>query len=185
LSSEGNKFIHVDFSIQTRDLFRANLGLAKIRLIVGLGFSLCLITGLVIFFLMIDEQLILLETSPLFVALPLVALGGQVLRLHALCRKYVSRLTESQRRMQYMFSADDDGYDVASGESFSHLSWDDVLKIIEKPTSFLIFLSPYDCQIIPKRGFHRAADIEVLRAIVRSSIGVKAKFLEAHTATTG
>lgn len=73
--SEGNQIIHVDFSITTRDLFRANLALSKFRLILGLGFSLLLISGLVVFFLMIDEQLILLETSPLFVGVPL--LGGR------------------------------------------------------------------------------------------------------------
>jgi hypothetical protein len=182
LISKGNKIIHVDFSITTRDLFRANLALSKVRLILGLGFSLCLISGLVIFFLMIDEHLILLETSPVFVGLPLLAVGGQVLRLHALCRKYVARLAESQRRMQYMFSLHGDGYDVASGESFSHISWKDVLKIVERPASFQIFLSEYACQILPKRGFHQTSDIEALRAILRSSIGVRAKLLESHKA---
>lgn len=104
------------------------------------------------------------------------------MRLHAFCRKYVSRLTESQRQIQYMFSLHGDGYDVASGESFSHVSWNDVLKIIERPASFQIFLSEYAWQIIPKRGFHQNSDIADLRAMLLSSIGVKAKLLEPHTA---
>jgi hypothetical protein len=180
LRTEGNTIVHIDFSIETRDLFRANLSLAKVRLIFGVGFSICLILGLVILFIAIDEKAILLETSPLFVALPLVAVSGQILRLHAVCRKYVASLTETGRRTQYMFYDYGDGYDVASGESFSHISWNDVLRIVEKPNSLQIYLSKYDIRIIPKRGFHQTADIDILRSMLLSSIGARAKLLEYH-----
>lgn len=181
--SEASKIIHVDFSIESRDLFRASLRLARVRLILALVFSLCVISGVVLLFIAIDEKAILLQTSPLFVGLPLVAVGGQILRLHAACRKYVAGLTEAQRRTKYTFYDHGDGYDVTSGESFSHVSWQDVLRIVEQPNSLQIHLSKYDIRLIPKRGFHQPEDIDALRAMLLSSVGPKAALLESHKAT--
>jgi hypothetical protein len=169
--------VYADFSIETRDLFRANIFLARFRLILGLGFSLCLISGLVLLFVTIDEKTILWETSPLFVGIPLVAVGGQVLRLHATCRKYIGGLTEAQRRMQYMFYDHSDGFDVSSGASFGHISWRDVLRVVEQRDSFQIYLSKNDFRIIPKRGFHQPGDIARMRAMLSSSTGVKTELL--------
>jgi hypothetical protein len=180
LAIETSKTVYVDFSIETRDLFRANLSLARVRLTLGLAFSICLISAMVLLFLVIDEKTILLETSPLFIALPLVAVGGQILRLHAACRKYVAGLAEPQRRLQYTFYEHGDGYDVTSGESFSHVSWKDVLRIVEQPHSLQIYLSKYDIRIIPKRGFHQARDIEVLRGMFLSSISTRARLLKSR-----
>ena len=145
---------------------------------LGVAFSVCLISGLMLLFLIIDEKAILMETSPLFIGLPLVAVGGQILRLHAACRKYVAGLTESQRRMQYAFYEHGDGYDVTSGESFSHVSWKDVLRLVERPRSLQIHLSKYDIRIIPKRGFHQGQDIGVLRSLLLASLGTKAHLLK-------
>src|SRR5436309_10073899 len=139
MSSESVSSIHIDFSVEARDLFRASIDMAKLRLLLGLGFSLALITGLVIFFVTIDEKLILLQTSPLFIGIPLLAVGGQVLRMHAACRKYVCSLSPSQRRMRYWFSEAADSYDVASGDSTGRISWNDVLKVVETQKYILIF----------------------------------------------
>ncbi len=177
--AEPIRTVRLDFSIESRDLFRASLSLAKIRLLIGLAISAGLISGLVYFFILIDEKVILLKTSPLFVALPLMAVGGQVLRMHATCRKYVRSLSGEQRRLRFTFCSGSDGYDLRSGESFSHISWKDVLKIVEQPASVLIFLSRYDLQIIPKRGFNDASDLLTLRQILLSSAGRKAKLLES------
>jgi hypothetical protein len=173
-----SRTIHLDFSIESKDMFRANLRLAKWRLLVGLAFTVFLISGLVLLFIVIDERTILLQTSPLFIGLPLVAVGGQVLRLHAICRKYVAGLTETQRRTQYAFYEDGDGYDVISGESFAHISWQDVLKITELRDSFQIHLNKYHIRIIPKRGFHQASDIEALRRVLVSAIDARAHLLK-------
>ncbi|HMJ24555.1 MAG TPA: YcxB family protein [Pyrinomonadaceae bacterium] len=175
--SNEDSVVYADFSIETRDLFRANIFLARFRLLLGLGLSLCLISGLVLIFVAIDEKTILWETSPLFVAMPLLAVGGQVLRLHATCRQYIGGLTEAQRRMQYMFYDRGDGFDVSSGESFGHISWRDVLRVVEQRDSFQIYLSKYDVRIIPKRGFHQPSDIPRLRAMLSSSPGAKAELL--------
>ena len=130
--------IHFDFEINQRDLFRMNLDLAKWRIVTGLVVAAIPIVGLSYFFVLIDEKKILLQLSPLFIGLPLATVGGQVLRLHAICRKFVAGLPDSQRRVHYLFQAETDGYDVTYGESFSHVAWNDVLKAIEKP-AYLCF----------------------------------------------
>lgn len=132
MTANDNATVLVDFEIDRRDLFRANMGLAKWRLLIGVIVVLTLFLPLAYFFIMIGEQTILLQTSPLFIGLPLVALGGQVLRLHANSRKYVSALSASQRQLQYMFQSSSDGYDSSSGGSFGHIAWKDVMKVVEK-----------------------------------------------------
>jgi len=178
MSSESDSSIHIDFSVDARDLFRASLDMAKLRLLLGLGFSLALITGLSIFFVIINEKLILLQTSPLFIGIPLLAVGGQVLRMHAACRKYVSSLSPSQRRMQYFFSEEANSYDVVSGDSTGHISWNDVLKIVERRRVFLIFLSKFDVRLIPKRAIQSAEQAALFRRILVAKLGGRAKLTE-------
>lgn len=164
----------VDFVIDRRDLFRANMELSRWRFLIAIIVVLALVLPLGYFFILIGEQKILLQTSPLFIGVPLIALTGQVLRLHAIARKYVSGLSESQRHRQYMFRSAGDGYDSAFGESFSHTAWADVMQIVEKPEYFLIYKNRFQVGALPKRGF-QAADIPVFRNIVRSRLGRRAK----------
>ena len=119
----------------------------------------------------------LLELSPLFIGLPIMGVAGQVLRLHAACRKYFTGLPESQRGAQYMFPANGDGYDVMWGGSFSHIQWPDLLRVVEKSNYFLIFPNRFDATILPKRGFHEHSDIPRFRQILRAALGDKAKLL--------
>lgn len=175
INDRDNAELRIDFSIDARDLFRASLDMAKLRLLFGLGFSLTLITGLVIFFVIIDEKLILLQTSPLFIGVPLLAVGGQVLRLHAVCRKYVSGLSPSRRRVHYTFNHAADSYEVASGESTSRISWNDVLKAVEKRKYFLIFLNKFEIQLIPKTAIQRAEEAALLRQILIAKLDLRAK----------
>ena len=169
--------IHLDFSIEQRDLFRASMELSKYRLATGMGIAAVLIFSLIWLFVAIGEQEILLELSPLFIGFPLMGVGGQVLRLHAGCRKYFRGLPESQRRVQYMFPANGNGYDVTWGGSFGHILWQDLFKVVEKRNYFLIYLNRCDARILPKRGFHQYSDISLFRQILCSQIGDKAKLL--------
>jgi len=169
--------IHVDYEINRRDLFEVNLDLAKWRLVVGLLVAAIPIAGLSYLFILIDEGKTLLQLSPLFIGAPLMAVGGQVLRLHAACRKFVSALPASQRRFQYLFQSEGDGYDLTYGDSFSHIAWKDVLKAIEKPAYFVFYLNRFEARIVPKAGFHLPADIPVLRSILSAKLGTKAKLL--------
>ncbi len=169
--------IHLDFRLEQRDLFRVYLDLAKLRLCIGVGVVVVFTLGLAWFFATIDEESILLEISPLFIGLPILGVGGQVLRIHAACRKYVSALPESQRYVQYMFQSNTDGYDVTWGGGFSHVMWRDLLKVVEKPNYFLFYLNRFDIKVLPKKGFHQQSDVPLFRGLLLSTLGEKARLL--------
>ena len=164
----------VNFEIDHRELFRASMDLAKWRFLIGIVVVIVLGVLLSCFFIMIDERTILLQMSPLFIGAPLVSLAGQVLRLHAMARKYVSGLSPSQRQVQYQFQANSDGYDSSAGGSFSHIVWSDVKNVVEKSRYFLVHLNSVQVSIIPKRGF-RSSDIPVFREILLFRLGNRAK----------
>jgi YcxB-like protein len=119
----------------------------------------------------------LLQLSPLLIAAPLAAVGGQVLRLHSACRKFVSALPESQRRIQYSFHLETDGFDVACGESFGHVAWNDVSKAIEKPDYFVLHQNKFQAKVVPKEGFLLHADVATLRGVLRAKLGERARLL--------
>jgi len=169
ISGEALVPVHVDFLLEARDLFRVNIGLAAFRILLGLGISLALVSGLVIFFLIIDEKLILLQTSPLFVGFPLLGVGGQILRLHSTCRKYVRGMSLPQRRHHFLFLKDSGGFDLAAGESSAHISWNDVPKVVEKRNYFLIYLNKFDACVIPKRAI-RFEDLSALQSILSAKL---------------
>jgi hypothetical protein len=165
--------VHVDFLLETNDLFRVNLGLAAFRILLGLGFSVALVSGLIIFFLMLDEKLILLQTSPLFVGFPLLAVGGQILRLHAICRRYVRGMSSAQRRHHFRFLKNSGGFDLAAGESSAHISWTDVSKVVEKRNYFLIYLNKFDACVVPKKAI-RVEDFSELHNILSPKLTPRA-----------
>jgi hypothetical protein len=168
--------VQLEFTIRARDIFRATIGLAKVRILVGLTVTLCLITGLVLFFVTIDERKILIQTSPLFIAMPLLAVGGQVLRVHATCRKYVGSLSPAQRLMQYVIS-EKAGIELCSGDSSGLLGWGDVMKVVERPRHFLVYVNKYDVRLIPKRALTDPKALDRLRAIFTSKLDARTKLL--------
>lgn len=163
-----------EFDLDHRILFRAGVDLAKRRLVVALLLIAVLIGGLIYFFTLIGEQRVLWQTSPLFIALPLVAVGGQILRLRAATKKYVSSLAPSKRTIQYMFQSNTDGYDIISGESSGHIAWADMLKVTERPSYFLLHLNRFEVNVIPTSAF-APAEVRSFRAIVRSKLGERAE----------
>ena len=170
----GGSPVHIDFSLEHRDLFHASLQMGRRRLLIGLGIVALFTGGVIYLFVLIDELGILLQTSPLFIGLPIIGVAGQIFRIHAACRKYFASLSESQRRIHYMFTSNADGYDVQHGDSFSHIAWTDVSSVVELPRYFLIYFNPYDARVIPKRGFHQDSDIALFKNIVRSKLPNKA-----------
>jgi hypothetical protein len=173
--------IHVDFTMTSRDLFRACLELSRVRLMIGGAIVFVFIIALVWFFWLIDQQLILLECSPLFIGLPLVGLGGQLLRIHAAYRKYFKNLPESLRRVQYHFQEGTDGYDVSCGDNFSHLVWRDLTKVIEKRDFFVFYCHGFE-RLIFKKGFHQPSDVSLFRRMLTDQLGTRVKLLSADTA---
>src|SRR4030088_950002 len=88
--------VRVNFEVNSRDFFRANMDLFRWRFVLGLVVVLGLTIPLVYLFIVIGEQRVLLQTSPLFIGMPLIVLGGPILRMHATARKYVAALPPSQ-----------------------------------------------------------------------------------------
>ena len=171
--------IHVDFTIKQCDIFWVNLESVKYRLAIGIAIFFLVTGTLIWFFTLIGEQGILLELSPLFIGFPAIAVAGQVLRLHAICRRFMKSLPESQREVQYLFQENAEGYDVIRGGSFSHIVWQDLLMVVEKREYFLILINDFDRRILPKRGFHKQSDIPRLREVMRSKLGPRARLLTA------
>lgn len=166
--------VYIDFSLERGDLFTASLQLIKRRLLIGVGIVVVVVAGLIYFFALIDELGLLLQLSPMFIGFPILGIGGQLLRVHATCRRYFASLSESQRQISYMFSGTAEGYDLHHGDSFSHIAWTDVSKVVEQSMFFMIYRNPYAVHLIPKRGFHQDSDIPRFKNIVRSKLGNKA-----------
>src|SRR5688572_22961540 len=107
-----HRIVHIDAVIDLKDYFRAYVDAVKSRLIAG-----CLITAAVIgsvayFFILIGEQEILWKLSPFLFGVPVVAIASPFLRIHASYRKYLARLSESEKTIRYQFPESGDGFDV-------------------------------------------------------------------------
>ncbi len=135
------------------------------------------IAGFTYFFILIGEQKILWQLSPLFFGLPIVAIVGQFLRVHASYRKYIRDLSDSEKNIHYMFREDGDGFDIVRGKNFGHVAWESVRRVIERPRYFRFVLNKYESIIIPKRFLLHGSDEEVMKEIIVSQPGNKAKLL--------
>src|SRR5258705_13022748 len=97
-----DKILQVDATIELKDYFHVYFDAAKTKLIVA-----CLIVAVVIaaftyFFILIGEQKILWQLSPLLFGLPIVAIAGQYLRVHASYRKNLRDLSDSEKNIHYL-----------------------------------------------------------------------------------
>ena len=172
-----NRTIQVDATIELKDYFHAYFDTAKTKLIIACLIVAAVIAAFTYFFILIGEQKILLQLSPLFFGLPIVAIAGQFLRIHATYRKYISDLPDSQKNMHYIFSEGGDGFDIVRGKSFSHVAWENVQKVIERPRYFQFVLQQHESIIIPKRFFFHSSDEDVMKEIIVSQVGHKAQLL--------
>ena len=169
LQSKG-RIVQVDATIELKDYFHAYLDAAKTKLAIA-----CLIVAMVIaafsyFFILIDEQKILWQLSPLFFGLPIVAIVGQFLRMHASYRKYLADLSESEKNVHYIFREGGDGFEIVRGKNFSHVAWESVRSVIERPRYFRFVLNKYESLVIPKRFLVSGSDEMVMREIIGSHL---------------
>ena len=172
-----NRVLQVDVPIELKDYFRLYFDVAKTKLIIACLIVASVIAGFTYFFVLIGEQKILWQLSPLFFGMPIVAIAGQFLRVHASYRKYIRDLSDSERNIHYIFHENGDGFDIVCGKSFSHVAWENVRKVIERPQYFHFVLNKYDSMIIPKRFFFHGSDEAVMKEIMVSKVGEKAKIL--------
>lgn len=172
-----DRTIHIDTTIELNDYFRAHFDAAKTPLIIACMIVAALIGGLTYFFILIGEQKILWQLSPLFFGLPIVAIVGQVLRVHASYRKYIRDLSDAEKNIHYIFPENGDGFEIVRGKSFGHVAWDDVRKVIERPQYFQFAFNKHESIIIPKRFLSSGSDEEGLKEIINSQVGPRAKLL--------
>lgn len=161
-------------TLELKDFLQAYFDAAKVKLVVA-----CLIVGAVIggftyFFVLIGEQKILWQLSPLFFGVPIVAIVGQLLRVHATYRKYVA---DFEKDRHYLFPHNGDGFDIVHGKSFSHVAWDDVRAVVERPRYFQFVLNKSDSIILPKRFLLQDSKESELKEIVVSQVRDKVKLL--------
>lgn len=175
--------IHVDSILTQRDMFRVTLKLSRFRLAIGCLVALLWVGILIWFFWFIDEVKILIQISPLFIGMPLLSVMGQVWRLRVACRKYIKAIPPAQRRLQYHFQEDADGYDIVRGNSFTHMPWQELTRVVEFKDYFVFYLNPFEPGLIPKSGFHEQSDISRLRQLLASRLGNKAKLLSGSVAS--
>jgi hypothetical protein len=147
---------------------------AKTKLIIACVAVALVIAGFTCFFVLIDEREILWQLWPLFFGLPIVAIAGQFLRVHAAYRKYIKELSDSEKNILYLFHEDGDGFDVVSGKNFGHIAWENVRKVIERPRYWRFVLNEYDAIIIPKRFLSPRCE-ERMKKIIVSRVGNRAK----------
>lgn len=172
-----DRILQVDATIELKDYYRAALDIAKWRLIISCLIVAATMAAFIYFFVLIGEQEILWQLSPLFFGIPLVAIAGQLLRVHASYRKYIKDLSPSQKNPHYLFHENGDGFDVVRGGSFTHIAWEDVRRVIERPQYFRFDLNKYEAMIIPKRFLVRGSDEQMMKHIIAAHVGSKAKLL--------
>ena len=172
-----DRTLHVDATIQLKDYFHAYFDASKTRLIIACLIVAGVIAAFTYFFILIGEQKILWQLSPLFFGLPIVAIAGQFLRVHASYRKYLADLSDSEKQIKFMFHEKGDGFEIVRGKSFSHVAWERVRRVIERPRYFRFVLNKYESIIIPKRFLLPGSDEELMKEIIVAQVGHKAKFL--------
>jgi hypothetical protein len=170
-----DRILQVDVTVELKDYFHAQFDAARTQLMIACVVVVGMIAGFTYFFILIGEQKILWQLSPLFFGFPLLGIVGQILRVHASYRKYIRDLSDSEKNIHYMFPESGDGFDVVCGKSFSHIAWENVRKVIERPRYFHFVMNKYDAMIIPKRFLLPRSDQELMKEIIISHVGNRAK----------
>lgn len=158
--------LQIDTTVELKDYFHVYFDTAKMHILIGVVVVLVFFAAAVYFFLLIGEQKILVQLIPLFLGVPLVALAGQLLRVHASYRKYIKKLSDEEKQIHYIFKDDSDGFDMIRGASFAHFAWSNVSRIVERPGYFNFAFNDYQSVIIPKRFFRDETEIKLMRQIV-------------------
>jgi hypothetical protein len=182
MTTQPGRVLQIDVILDARDLFRASLEAARARIVVAILVCALVIAGVVYLFTSIGEGEMLLRLSPLFIGFPLLGVAGQLLRLHAACRKYVKGLSETQRNLHYIFRDGADGFEVIAGSDFAHFGWENVPRVNERPRHFLIYLNKFEGRLLPKRGMSRE-DVRLLRELLTNGLGANARLLSSEKGT--
>jgi hypothetical protein len=97
----------------------------------------------------------------------------QALELDSAYAPALEEMTTNQGRIVHV----DDGFDVVSGKNFSHVAWESVREVIERPRYIRFVLNKSESLIIPKRFITEDADARAIREIAAYQLEGNAKRL--------
>ena len=86
------------------------------------------------------------------------------------------RATPKAATMSYRFSPA--ALEISSEVRSGWLPWEAISEALETKKSFLLFLSPDEHYVLPKRCFPNSEDIDSLRTLLREQVGTKARLKE-------
>lgn len=166
--------IEIEVDLERDDLVHASYALffRRARFVLPLH-GLLVLTGLALVVTYGGE----FTGSPalvLFGVLLLLALPGLALALvYWSAAGQFERAAPRAATMRYRFSAE--ALEISSEFRSGWLPWEAISEAFETKKSFLLFLSPGEHYVVPKRCFPNAGDIDRLRALLREQVGTKAR----------
>jgi hypothetical protein len=170
------RVLKVDVTLELKDYFHAQVDEVRIKLIIACLIVATVIAAFTYFFILIGEEKLLWQLSPLFFGFPIIAIVGQFLRFHASYRKHLRGLSESEKNIHYVFPRVGDGFDVLWGKNSSHIAWESVRAVVERPKYYRFVLGHPSSLVLPKRFFRHASDQKLMSEIISVNLEKKASF---------
>lgn len=87
------------------------------------------------------------------------------------------KMSLEQRSIRYRFT--NESIETVTGYGSSNVSWTAIQRVAETSSAFYVSSQKNLYQIVPKRSFQAAAEIERFRELVRSKLGKKARVKKA------
>jgi len=170
---EAHTHVDVEVELEVADVVHAALALfvRRARYAVA-GYALALFVVLLLLEGPGDLQLIPREIlRPLAISLVLLPafLFGFI---YWNTKGQFARSAKAARSMRYHFCAD--SLDVHAEARGGFLPWFAFHEAIETKSSFLLFLSPHEHYLIPKRCFRESGEVKAVRGLLQGQMGGKA-----------
>jgi hypothetical protein len=103
------------------------------------------------------------------VMLPVLVIGA----LFWSARRQFERASSDPQTIRYHFCAD--GLDVGSQKRAGWLPWEAFSGAVETGSAFLLFLTPGEHYLLPKRCFDNSSDVDAVRRLLRQELGSRAR----------
>ena len=143
-NSENNLYIETQIDNKSMYEFMLNHTYKSLMGFVGVFFSLLAVFALVVYWNDYDitRKLIFVFIALLFTVINPVA-------LYFKSKKQVKMNDSFHHPLCYVFSTK--GVDVKQGEQSLHINWEDIIKIVSTKNLIVIYLSPINAFIFPKK----------------------------------
>jgi hypothetical protein len=170
------EILHLDYELNLKDyskiwvdLFKESLpsliffwGIAVVLSLLGLFFT--------------NEKLVFTLTTITFSAIPTYIALSSYQNYMNQAKKAFEQLSDNQKRIHLTFQSNSEGFECMSGKNFSHISWESIKDVNENEDHF-IFGMAGNFFLIPKIALRNDDQINLLRKLILSNLGEKAKLL--------